>query len=47
MIDDIDLVSRWHQAEKVGGKLPLFDKQDHYAQYELLVELFVRYTTAS
>jgi hypothetical protein len=44
--DDIDLVNRWHQVEKAGGKRPVFEMRHHYAQYELLVDPFVRYTTA-
>jgi hypothetical protein len=44
--DDIDLVNRWHQVEKVGGKRPAFNKRHHYAQYELLIEPFLRYTSA-
>jgi hypothetical protein len=44
--DDIDLVNRWHQVEKADGSRPSFDMRHHYAQYELLVEPFLRYTSA-
>jgi hypothetical protein len=43
--DDIDLVNRWHQVEKADGNRPSFDMRHHYAQYELLVETFLRYTS--
>jgi hypothetical protein len=44
--DDIDLVNRWHQVEKADGSRPAFDMRHHYAQYDLLVEPFFRYTNA-
>jgi hypothetical protein len=44
--DDIDLVNRWHQVEKAGGNRPSFDMRHHYAQYELLVDPFLRYTSS-
>jgi hypothetical protein len=43
--DDIDLVNRWHQVEKADGNRPAFDMRHHYAQYELLVDPFLRYTS--
>jgi hypothetical protein len=44
--DDIDLVNRWHQVEKAGGNRLSFDMRHHYAQYELLIDPFLRYTSA-
>jgi hypothetical protein len=44
--DDIDLVNRWHQVEKADGSRPSFDMRHHYAQYELLIDPFLRYTSA-
>jgi hypothetical protein len=44
--EDIDLVKRWHQIEKADGSRPSFDMRYHYAQVELLVEPFSRYTKA-
>jgi hypothetical protein len=44
--DDIDIVNRWHQVEKADGNRPSFDMRHHYAQYELLVQPFLRYTSA-
>jgi hypothetical protein len=44
--DDIDLVNRWHQIDKADGSRPSFDMRHHYAQYELFIDPFLRYTTA-
>jgi hypothetical protein len=44
--DYIDLVNRWHQVEKALGNQPSFDMRHHYAQYELLIDPFLRYTSA-
>jgi hypothetical protein len=44
--DDIDIVNRWHQVNKADGNRPSFDMRHHYAQYELLVDPFLRYTSA-
>jgi hypothetical protein len=44
--DDINLVNRWHQIDKADGRRPSFDMRHHYAQYELLIDPFLRYTTA-
>jgi hypothetical protein len=44
--DDIDLVNRWHQVDRADGNRPTFDMRHHYAQYDLLIEPFLRYTQA-
>jgi hypothetical protein len=44
--EDIDIVNRWHQVEKADGKRPSLDMRYHYAQYELLVDPFLRYTSS-
>jgi hypothetical protein len=44
--DDIDIINRWHQVDKTDGNRPVFDMRHHYAQYELLVDPFLRYTSA-
>jgi hypothetical protein len=44
--DDIDIVSRWHQIDKADGNRPSFDMRHHYAQFELLIKPFLRYTKA-
>jgi hypothetical protein len=44
--DDIDIVNRWHQIDKADGNRPMFDMRHHYAQVELLIEPFLRYTQA-
>jgi hypothetical protein len=43
--DDIDIVNRWHQVERAAGNRPSFDMRHHYAQYELLIQPFLRYTS--
>jgi hypothetical protein len=44
--DDIDIVNRCHQVEKADGNRPSYDMWHHYAQYELLIDPFLRYTSA-
>jgi hypothetical protein len=44
--DDIDIVNRWHQVDRADGNRPSFDMRHHYAQYNLLVQPFLRYTLA-
>jgi hypothetical protein len=41
--DDIDIVNRWH-VERPDGNRPAFDMHHHYAQDELLIDPFLRYT---
>ena len=43
---DIDKVNRWNSTEKAQGSRPALKMRDHYTQMELLVEPFVRYTSA-
>jgi hypothetical protein len=44
--NDIDIVNRWHSWEAAGGKKPAFSMRQHYTQYNLLLEPFLRYTGA-
>ena len=43
---DIDVVNRWRGVERAGGKRPARYMQQHYAQFELLLGPFLRYTEA-
>jgi hypothetical protein len=43
---DIDIVNRWHSFEAAKGNRPNLPMQQHYAQTELLLKLFLRYTQA-
>jgi hypothetical protein len=43
--DGIDIINCWHQVDKADGNQPDFDMRHHYMQYELLVDLFLRYTS--
>jgi hypothetical protein len=43
---DIEVVNRWHSVEQAKGNRPSRPMHQHYAQAELLVAPFVRYTTA-
>jgi hypothetical protein len=41
---DIDTVNRWHKLEQARGNRPTFSMQHNYAQVQILVKPFVRYT---
>jgi hypothetical protein len=43
---DIDIVNRWHRIEQAKGARPAFQMKEHYAQVELLLKPFLRYTSA-
>jgi hypothetical protein len=43
---DIDMVNRWHKVEGAKGNRPAFSMKQHYAQIQLLIQPFVRYTHA-
>lgn len=43
---DIDIVNRWQTVEKAKGNRPTLQMKYHYAQVELLLEPFLRYTLA-
>ncbi len=43
---DIDVVNRWLKKEKAGGNRPGFSMKHHYADINLLLESFLRYTMA-
>jgi hypothetical protein len=43
---DIDVVNRWHTIEASKGNRPNLPMQKHYAQTELLLKPFLRYTKA-
>jgi hypothetical protein len=43
---DIRVVNRWHKVEKAAGQRPSYDMSQHYAQIDLLVDCFLRYTGA-
>jgi hypothetical protein len=45
-LSDIRVVNRWHKLEKAKGQRPTFDMSQHYAQIDLLVDCFLRYTGA-
>ena len=45
-LSDIRIVNRWHKVEKAKGQPPTFDMYQHYAQIDLLVDCFLRYTEA-
>jgi hypothetical protein len=44
--NDIDIVNRWHRVEEAKGGRPTFQMKEHYAQVELLLKPFIRYTSA-
>lgn len=43
---DIDIVNRWQKVEKAQGNRPALQMKYHYAQVEILLEPFLRYTFA-
>ena len=43
---DIDVVNFWRRVEVGGGRRPSFSMQQHYAQIDLLLKPFLRYTEA-
>jgi hypothetical protein len=43
---DIDAVNRWATVENTKGQKPSQPMRQHYAQFELLVTPFLRYTWA-
>jgi hypothetical protein len=43
---DIDIVNRWHTVEAAKGNRPNLPMAQHYAQVELLLKPFLRYTSA-
>ena len=43
---DIDVINRWHAAEEAQGKKPSRPMRQHYAEVNLLIEPFLRYTGA-
>jgi len=45
-IADIRVVNRWQKVEKAKGQRPSYDMTQHYAQVDLLIECFLRYTMA-
>jgi hypothetical protein len=45
-LSDIRVVNRWHKVEKAAGQRPSYDMSQHYAQVDLLVDCFLRYTEA-
>lgn len=42
---DVVVVNRWKTVEKAAGKRPSRPMQQHYLQYETLVDPFLRYTS--
>ena len=44
--DAIDIVNRWRQAENAKGKRPTHVMRQHYAEVDVLLQPFLRYTTA-
>jgi hypothetical protein len=45
-LSDICVVNRWSKVEKAKGQRPTFEMSQHYAQIDLLVDCFLRYTGA-
>ena len=43
--DDVDIVNRWQTVEEAQGKRPSRPMRQHYAQFELLLGPFLRYTS--
>ena len=43
---DIDILNRWKKVEAREGRRPGFLMQQHYAQFDLLLKPFLRYTKA-
>ena len=43
---DVDVVNHWKKVETSKGKVPGHIMQQIYAQFDLLLEPFLRYTTA-
>jgi hypothetical protein len=43
---DIEIVNRWHTIERSKGNRPGFSMEQHYAQAELLLGPYLRYTSA-
>jgi hypothetical protein len=44
--NDIDTVNRWHGTEQAMGSRPYRPMYQHYAQVDLLIKPFLRYTSA-
>jgi hypothetical protein len=42
----IDIVNRWHRVEEVKGGRPSLPMKEHDDQVELLLKLFIKYTSA-
>ena len=42
---DIEVVNRWRTVEEAKGKRPSRPMYQHYAQFELLLDPFIRYTS--
>ena len=42
----IRVVNRWQKVEKAKGQRPSYDMTQHYAQVDLLIDCFLRYTMA-
>jgi hypothetical protein len=45
-LTDIRVVNRWQKIEKAKGQRPSYDMTQHYAQVDLLIDCFLRYTRA-
>jgi predicted solute-binding protein len=45
-IEDIQTVNRWKQHEKAGAKRPNLQMHQHYADLQMLLGPFLRYTAA-
>ena len=43
---DMDIVNQWKAVETAAGRVPGWSMQQHYAQLELLLGPFLRYTFA-
>jgi len=44
--DDIDLINRWRNVEKAGGRKPAMRMRDHYVEIRQLVPALTRYSKA-
>ena len=41
--NNIDVINRWEKKERAGTKKPGMSMKQHYADFELLIQPFIRY----
>ena len=42
--DDIDVINRWEKKDKAGSKKPGMSMKQHYADFQMLIQPFKRYS---